>query len=216
MLDLVGLCAKLDIALDVRFVVHDCFISRARNILAGQFLASDATHLLYIDDDIGFTAESVLAMLAYQSDDSPYDVLAAPYPWKRIAWNKALLAMQSGTDPMLLSRCALDYVFNGLEQRIEMDWTDPVEVAETGGGFMMIRRRTLETFPDYGSFVIDDSAEFNGTSVRSIFQDAACDDGRYLSEDYRFCRTLRQTVGGRVWLAPGVTLHHVGQHVFGA
>ncbi|MBF9651877.1 hypothetical protein IAI40_12155, partial [Streptococcus pseudopneumoniae] len=54
-------------------------------------------------------------MLALQSDESPYDVLAAPYPKKCISWEKIKAAVDKGVadeNPAVLENFVGDYVFN--------------------------------------------------------------------------------------------------------
>jgi hypothetical protein len=40
------------------------------------------------------------------------------------------------------------------------------------------------------------------------------DSGRYLSEDYAFCRRWRD-MGGKIWVDLDCKLMHLGQHLFG-
>jgi hypothetical protein len=40
------------------------------------------------------------------------------------------------------------------------------------------------------------------------------DSGRYLSEDYAFCRRWRD-MGGKIWVDLDCKLVHLGQHLFG-
>ncbi len=40
------------------------------------------------------------------------------------------------------------------------------------------------------------------------------DSGRYLSEDYAFCRRWRD-MGGKIWVDLNCKLMHMGQHLFG-
>lgn len=105
--------------------------------------------MMFIDSDIGFDPRDVLAMLALQSDDSEYDVLAGPYPKKCISWEKIKLAVDKGVadeDPNVLERFVGDYVFNpkGGGGNIRID--QPVEVMEVGTGFMMTRRSAFAKF----------------------------------------------------------------------
>ena len=58
---------------------NESLISRARNILTAMFLASDCTHLMFIDSDIEFQPEDILRALAY---DKP--VIAGAYPKKAL------------------------------------------------------------------------------------------------------------------------------------
>ena len=84
--DLAAICAKYGIPLQLYFLFNESLITRARNYCADEFLRSDATHMLFIDSDIGFNPQDVLALLAMQDDDSDYDVIGAPYPKKCISW----------------------------------------------------------------------------------------------------------------------------------
>lgn len=52
-----------------------CYIDHARNILVADFLAGEYTDLLFIDADVGFTAEAALRVLL-----APRPVVGAVYP----------------------------------------------------------------------------------------------------------------------------------------
>jgi hypothetical protein len=71
--------------IDIQFhlIGNESLIVRARNELAHQFLVSGASHLLFIDADIGFEPEAVFRLL-----DCGTDVAAAAYPLKHIDWAK--------------------------------------------------------------------------------------------------------------------------------
>ncbi len=63
----------------------DALITRSRANLVARFLDNPAaTHLLFIDADIGFEAEQVLRLLVHGADMS-----AASYPIKRIDWEQS-------------------------------------------------------------------------------------------------------------------------------
>lgn len=82
MTDLVALTTKHKIPIQIYYLFNESLITRARAYVCDEFMRSDSTHMIFIDSDIGFDAKDVIAMLALQTDDSPYDVLCAPYPKK--------------------------------------------------------------------------------------------------------------------------------------
>src|SRR6516162_7673545 len=46
----------------------ESLVPNARNVLANQFLESEATHLMWIDADIGFNALDIVSMLVADRD----------------------------------------------------------------------------------------------------------------------------------------------------
>ena len=111
--DLAAMCAKYQIQLQLYFLFNESLITRARNYCVDEFMRSDATHLMFIDSDIGFDPNDVLALLGMMSDDSPYDVMGGPYPKKCISWEKIKLAVDKGVaddDAQVLERYVGDYV----------------------------------------------------------------------------------------------------------
>ena len=222
--DLTSICTSNGIELRSYFLFNESLITRARNYCVDEFMRSDCTHMMFIDSDIGFDPRDVLAMLALQSDDSEYDVLAGPYPKKCISWEKIKLAVDKGIaddDPNVLEKFVGDYVFNpkggGGNIRIDI----PVEVSEVGTGFMMTRRSAFEkfekAFPQY-SYKPDHvrTEQFDGSREIMQYFQAEIDPAskRYLSEDYWFCQKLIE-IGGKIWYCPWMKLQHVGSYIFG-
>ena len=82
--DLSALAVHYGIEVRFYYLFNESLITRARNYCCDEFLRSDCTHMLFIDSDIGFSANDVLTMLALQSDESEYDVLCGPYPKKSL------------------------------------------------------------------------------------------------------------------------------------
>lgn len=147
--DLSALFAKYQIPLQLYYLFNESLITRARNYCVDEFLRSDATHLMFIDSDIGFNPHDVVAMLALMSDEAPYDVLGGPYPKKCISWEKIKQAVDKGVadeNPNDLDKYVGDYVFNPKSGQSEIPLGEPVEVLELGTGFMMIRRNVFEKY----------------------------------------------------------------------
>jgi hypothetical protein len=157
--DLTAMCVKYGIEMRSYFLFNESLITRARNYCVDEFIRSDAEHLLFIDSDIGFNPQDVIAMMALQTPESNYDVIAGPYPKKCITWEKILQAVNKGVadeNPNVLEDFVGDFVFNpamdGTEESKVIRLDEPAEVLETGTGFMMIRRNTfvkyLEAYPE--------------------------------------------------------------------
>ena len=147
--DLSAICAKYQIPLQLYFLFNESLITRARNYCVDEFMRSEATHLMFIDSDIGFNPQDVLALLALMTDESPYDVMGGPYPKKCISWEKIKQAVDKGVadkDANVLEKYVGDYVFNPKGSQKEIPIGAPVEVMEIGTGFMMIRRKTFEDY----------------------------------------------------------------------
>lgn len=147
--DLSAICTKYNIPMQLYFLFNESLITRARNYCVDEFMRSGATHLMFIDSDIGFNPQDVLAMLAMMDDESPYDVMGGPYPKKCISWEKIKQAVDKGVadqDPNILERFVGDYVFNPKGGQNEIPLGEPVEVREIGTGFMMVRRNTFEQY----------------------------------------------------------------------
>jgi hypothetical protein len=221
--DLTSMCTSHGIELRTYFLFNESLITRARNYICDEFMRSNSTHMLFIDSDIGFDPRDVIAMLALQSDDTDYDVLAAPYPKKTISWEKIKLAVDKGVadeDPNVLERYVGDFVFNPKSGSGNIRIDIPVEVSEVGTGFMMTRRKTFEmfrdAFPQY-SYRPDHvrTEHFDGTrEIMQYFQaEIDPESKRYLSEDYWFCRKM-QEIGGKIWYCPWVKTSHVGSYIF--
>lgn len=222
--DLSALCTHYGIPMQFYFLFNESLIQRARNYVADEFMRSDATHLMFIDADIGFSAQDVIALLALQMQNPEYDVIGGPYPKKVISWEKVKLAVDKGIaddDPNVLEKFVGDYVFNPKHGQTEIPLNKPVEVSEIGTGFMMIRRETLEkyrqAFPEY-SYKPDHirTAAFDGSrEIMAYFHcDIDPDTKRYLSEDYFFCYNV-QKMGSKVWFCPWMQLTHMGSYNFG-
>lgn len=222
--ELTAACVRYGIDLKQFFLFNESLITRARNYCVDEFLRSDCTHLMFIDSDIGFSGESVLTLLALASDESPYDVICGPYPKKCISWEKVIQAVNAGVadnDANILDQFVGDYVFNPAEGTTEIKIDQPVEVLESGTGFMMIRRKTFEDYqkayperwykPDHVR-----TEHFDGSREIMAYFDTIIDPKtkRYLSEDYDFCQNVRN-MGSKVWLCPWIQLQHAGSYIFG-
>ena len=225
--DLARLASQYGMDINFYYLFNESLITRARNYCVDEFLRSDFTHLMFIDSDIGFNPNDVLALAALAEPGSDKHIMCGPYPKKTIAWEKIKKAVDKGfgdDNPQALQKYVGDYVFNPAEGVGEIQLDQPVEVLEGGTGFMMIPRETFtkfaEAYPDnayYPDHVRSD--HFDGTRMIHMYFQALIEkrsDGqpRYLSEDYMFCQWARKA-GLKTWMCPWMKLVHMGSYNFG-
>jgi len=224
-LDLQGLCLQYGVQIKFSFLFNESLITRARNYLVDEFIhRSDCTHMLFLDSDISFNPQDVIALLALDKE-----VAGGPYPKKAIKWKSVKKAVEKkpDIDPQTLEKVTGDYVFNPVKGTAQFSVTEPLEVLEIGTGFMMIRREVFAKMekqypeirykPDHVG-----QANFDGSRYIHAFFDTVIDtknsitgggSDRYLSEDYMFCQMWRK-MGGSIWLCPWMKTSHIGTYHF--
>lgn len=141
------LFSNYQLHLNQQFIYNESLITRARNYLVDEFMRSDCTHLMFIDADIGFDPNDIVALLAIADPTSDKDIVCGPYPKKCISWEKVKRAVDKGfgdNDPEQLAHYIGDYVFNPVGDNPWVALHKPVEVLEGGTGFMMIQRHVIE------------------------------------------------------------------------
>lgn len=145
MMALKSLCKAEGIAMKWEALSNESLITRARNLLADSFLQGDYTHFMFIDADIEFEPQDVLTLLEMDKD-----VVTGAYPRKRISWPKVALAVEKGfhrEDPNLLEHFAGEMTFSPIKGSA-IHLQEPVEVLESGCGFMMIKRSVFTQFAE--------------------------------------------------------------------
>ena len=223
--DLSALCTQYGIPLQFYFLFNESLITRARNYCCDEFMRGKLQHLMFIDSDIGFNPQDVIALMALQAQNpEKYDIIGGPYPKKCISWEKIKSAVDKGMadkDPSVLDKYVGDYVFNpkGGQQQIRID--EPVEVLEIGTGFMMVTKQAMQKFADnYQQYLYKPdhvrTEHFDGSRKIMQYFQAEIDpkSERYLSEDYWFCQKA-QAIELKTWFCPWMKLQHVGTYIFG-
>lgn len=216
-LDLQTIFQQYGIPARFSFIFNESLITRARNYLVDEFLRTDFTHLLFLDADIHFNAQDIVAMLALDKD-----IIGAPYPKKALNWGNIALAARNhpNLDPKELEAVVGDYVFNVVKGTEKFQVSEPLEVMEIGTGYMLIKREVFAKWaaaypekkyrPDHVG-----QANFDGSRYIHAYFDTEIDKDseRYLSEDYAFCQWARK-IGIQIWLCPWVQTQHVGTYAF--
>jgi len=223
-LDLQTTMMRYGIEIKFSFLFNESLITRARNYLVDEFLRTDYTHMLFIDSDIHFNAQDVIALLALNKD-----VIGGPYPKKSMNWGNIAHAARNHPDlePKELEGLVGEYVFNVVKGTSQFQVTEPLEVMEIGTGYMMIKRDvfnkmkdeypTIRYKPDHVG-----QANFDGSRYIHAYFDTIIDtkesivgggSDRYLSEDYMFCQLWRK-MGGQIFLCPWMKTQHIGSYAF--
>lgn len=214
-----SICALLDygnrrgLDISVELLGYDSLIPRARNTLVATFLdRPGATHLLFIDADIGFLPDQVGRMLAFDQE-----VVAGMYPLKILHYDAAMLErVQAGET---LQSAQTRYV-GALEPGAAQEAVDGFTPGLFAGtGFMLIQRGALEkmmlAYPETRYTACHDRATPQLSANQYALFDCMIDPEtrEYLSEDYTFCHRWRG-IGGRLWLDTRSQLIHVGPSEF--
>ena len=203
-------CLQRGLRLQVQMIGSDALITRARQNVVAAFLSNEAaTHLLFIDADIGFEPEQVFRLL-----DFGRDVTAAIYPIKRIDWQKVSDAAEAKRTP--LESAALSYMIEFASGGRVAVTNGFAQVKYAGTGFLMIKRSVLlamiEKYPELrykNDHKPDD--KLAGSNWRCALFNCMIDaaTGTYLSEDFSFCERWT-AMGGEIWADLESRLTHVG------
>lgn len=166
-------------------------IEIVRASLLARFFGTDATDLIFIDQDVQWESGMLLRLV-----DHPVDFVGAVYPQR--------------VDPINFTVRWLD--------KPEL-WADPetglIEVEGFPGGCMRVSRACVEKMVE----AYADTAFFCGKAPNKtawhLFQKMRLPDNPHLllSEDYSFCRRWHD-IGGKVWIDPDLTLGHTGNKTF--
>lgn len=197
-------------------MMNESLITRARNSLVHDFLnIKEATHLMFIDADIGFKAADIVTMV--QQD---VDIICGLYPKKEIHWPRVAQAVKDGVPPEQLKDHTGTFVVNLVNDEVKaVKSTDLVEIANGGTGFMLIKRGVFESLadkvPSYTSDMYTASDTVREPKIIKEFFATSIDEdtNRLFSEDYHFCKLARKN-GYKIWSAPWVELSHTGTYIF--
>ena len=221
LLGLVNLAYQHGFAMQSRFLDGDSLITRARNRMVAEFMADARwTHLFWIDADIGFEPEAALRLLL-----AGRDVVAGVYPHKIDAWPAHGLAqpLPAGATREDFEARYASFPANLLAQQ-QADADGFMEALDAPTGFMLIARHVFEQMaaampelrytPDAaGHPEIRRGQDPVPAHYRFFDVMAEPDNGRYLTEDYAFCRRW-QSIGGKVFVDARSRLTHQGHKTY--
>jgi len=190
-------------------------IAESRNFLLTRwFDKSDATHLLFIDADMGFPAELVLDMV-----DFGQPVTGVVYPKRQIDIEKIVAATAAGEPLKRAIAKGHDYI---VRKKRGLSISTPakgfMQADGCGAGVFLIARSAIETMIKKMPAIVDTKAKANSPLAAKLdrliraFEPIRV-NGALLSEDFSFCHRWNQC-GGQVWVNTNHTIEHIGLHRF--
>jgi hypothetical protein len=209
------LCRAPDISfLEARLFVN-CDLVRARSRALAMFMETGGSHLLFWDEDVvPRDLRIVTAMI-----NSEKDVVAVPYPRKKVRYDELEGAVRNEAEQSELGRqtaeeleaATLDYSIQYVEPaNISTDGI--AEVTYVPMGFTMIRRECIEKmYAAHPELAFTDYVDGVTRAARALFM-PVLEGERLYSEDYSFCHRWR-SMGGKVHIIADPA-DHIGQHRF--
>ena len=171
-------------------LVNESLIPRGRNALVARAMHNPrATHLMFLDADIGFDPEYILMLL--QED---VDVIGGGYPKKSLP---------------------IDYVINPLADGIADD--AKAEVERIGTGFLLMKRGVFSRMADaMPELKYTDDCGLDPSINQHLYAFFECGlfgEKVFMSEDWLFCNRWR-SLGGQIFISKRFALTHVGSYAF--
>ena len=209
-------CMKRNV--DVAFqIMKSSLVTQGRNLCVSGFIESELTHMLFIDSDILFNAESIFKMI-----ERDKDVISIPYPLKTLMWDKAFRKMQKGQikTPDDIRKSLHSYPMKVSNPNdIDVD-RGVIEVTHSPTGCMLIKRQVfdkmIKAYPDKQ---IVQKTVINGEYVDKPnmwnFFDTIHDPETktYLGEDFSFCKIWTE-IGGKCHAFIDDPIAHIGEHQY--
>lgn len=181
---------KIGLNYSIDTMVNESLITRGRNNLVAKMLHnSAATHLFFIDVDLGFEPESILRLICHNQD-----LVGGVYPMKAIP---------------------IKYVINTVPNPVSGG--DLIEVSTLGTGFMCVKRHVIEKMIEkHPELKYNDNVGIGKhlePFMYGLFDTMIDEHKNYLSEDWTFCYRWR-LMGGKVFADTKIKLNHTGYHCY--
>jgi len=205
---------KVDVAFQI---MKSSLVTQGRNLCVASFIDSKYTHLLFVDSDILFNAETIFKMI-----ERDKDVISVPYPLKTCNWDKAYERWQQGK---VNKGSDIKKWTNTYPMRVENPKDIQVdrgvmEVTHSPTGCMLIKRsvfdKMIQAYPDKS---IVQKTVINGKYVDKPnmwnFFDTIHDPvtKTYLGEDFAFCK-LWKDIGGKCHAFIDDPIAHIGEYQY--
>jgi len=190
-------------------------IAEGRNVLLTHwFDKTDASHLLFVDADMGFEPQLIFDMVDF---DKP--LVGTIYPKRQIHLDRFAKAIAAGQSVEKAEAGAHDFVVQKPSRNTARKGF--MRVDSCGTGIFLVQRSCVEHMLHKLPDIVDDrppkafSLSKEPSRLIRAF-DFLTIDGVRLSEDYSFCYRWREKCGGEVWANISHEITHVGIRHFKA
>lgn len=192
-------------------------ISEARNyLLTNWFDKSDASHLLFVDADMGFGPQLILDMLVFNKP-----VVGVICTKRQIDLKRLVSLAAKGEKPERAIARAHEFIVRPLRGRQPRRSKGFMEVEACGTGIMLIQRGAiatmLKTLPQINDLEAKRSSPFVAGLDRLIRAFDPIDvDGAHLTDDFAFCHRWQNLCKGELWACTDQRVTHIGLYRYGA
>lgn len=183
--DTVALLNQNHIKCQLKIVTSGSLLCAERNRLVDAFLRSDCTHMLCIDSDLGWPAESVLSLLSKK-----LDFVGGCYP----------------------ARGAKSFIFiptlNDDNSLLVDDTKTLINMKYIPAGFILLSRNLLQTMTETYQELKFTPKDLSQCAGYALFNTELF-EGEFWGEDFTFCRRAREA-GFQIWVDPMIEFDHAG------
>ena len=211
------------IAMRIQTMGNESLITRARNTIVSMMMDQTdfvATHLLFIDADIGFNWKNIERLMCADKD-----IVCGIYPRKHIYLEKVKKILEENPNATSdeIEAKALGYNVNFDDPASIRGEDGYFRVNEAATGMMLVKRevfrKMFKKFPErkYESDQIVNGGPYRSDNCYDLFAVGPYktkDQIRYLSEDYYFSRLWTEECGGEIWADLSMPLTHFGNRAF--
>ena len=191
-------------------------INESRNyLITNWYDKTEASHLLFVDADMGFAPQLVLDMVAF---DKP--VVGTIYTKRQVDLKRlAELAAKAPAERAIAQ--AHDFIIRPVRGRPPRRARGFVEVEGCGTGLMLIKRSAIATMLEKLPQISDPTATNAsplGAGLERMIRvfDNITVDRRLLVNDFAFCHRWQKLCQGELWARADQAVTHIGLHKYAA
>lgn len=186
-------------------------VAMARNLLVQEALKSDATHILFIDSDMGFPMDAIKRLLSHDKD-----IVGVPYPMRRPPYELVGLPLVVSADGGYSDLTAMEFLGCGLLlikatvfRSINAPWFFETYDYPRPSKFCQFRDSLKDMFPGMPSSVLD------SILISEAVRNWICESSEIVamrSEDIAFCEKARR-YGFDIWgdMTLVTSMQHIGK-----